>query len=79
LAVIAHRVAWLAIAGGVIALGRYDRHALVTAAGVVSLIGAVTTILVDLGLDLMTAAMVFFVCALTALVVSFVLRRKAKA
>jgi uncharacterized membrane protein len=79
LPVIAHRVVWLAIAGGAIALGRYDRHALVTAAGVVSLIGAVTTILVDLGLDLMTAAVVFFLCALTALVVSFVLRRKAKA
>ncbi len=76
---VAHRVVWLVIAGGVIALGRYDRHALVTAAGVASLIGAVTWILVDLGLDLMTAAIVFFFCALAALFVSFVLHRKAKA
>ena len=36
-----HRSLWLLIAGGVIALGRHDRHALVTAAGVAALIGAV--------------------------------------
>jgi uncharacterized membrane protein len=76
---ILHRASWLAASGGVIALGQYDRHGLVTAAGIVSLIGAVTVILVDLGLDLMSAAAVFFFCALAALVASFALSRKAQA
>jgi uncharacterized membrane protein len=75
---IPHRLAWLAAAGGVIALGRQDRHALVTAGGVVFLIGAVAAILVDLGVDLMTAAALFLVCAVIALAGGFILRRRAK-
>jgi uncharacterized membrane protein len=76
---IPHRLAWLAAAGGVIALGRHDRHAMVTAGGVIFLIGAVATLLMDLGVDLMTAAALFGVCALIALAGGFILRRRAKA
>ncbi len=76
---IPHRLAWLAAAGGVITLGRHDRHALVTAGGVVFFIAAITAILVDLGVDLMTAAMLFGVCALVALGGGYLLRRRAKA
>jgi hypothetical protein len=72
---IPHRLAWLAAAGGAIALGRHDRHAMVTAGGVIFLIGAVMALLADLGVDLMTAAAVFLVCALAALVGGLLLRR----
>lgn len=75
---IPHRLAWLAAAGGAIALGRHDRHALVTAGGVVFLIGAVMALLADLGVDLMTAAALFLVCALVALVGGLLLRRAGK-
>ena len=75
---IAHRLAWLAASGGAIALGRYDRHMMVTTVGVLSFIGAVAALLTDLGLDLMTAAAVFFVCALAAMIGGLMLRRKAK-
>ena len=74
---IPHRLAWLAAASGAIALGRHDRHAAVTAAGVIFLIGAVGALLVDLGVDLLTAAALFFVCALVALVGGLLLRRGA--
>lgn len=73
-----HRVVWLAISGGVIALGRFDKHGLVSAGGVVSLACAIGAILVDLGLDLMAAAGLFFLCALAALIAGFALRRRAK-
>lgn len=73
---IAHRLVWLAASGGLIALGRFDRHALVTAIGVLSLIGAVCALLTDLGLDLLASAGVFLVCAVAALVAGFMLRRK---
>ncbi|MGE0597781.1 MAG: DUF2157 domain-containing protein [Hyphomonadaceae bacterium] len=76
---IAHRLAWLVASGATIALGRYDRHGLVTAVGVLSLIGAVAALLTDLGLDLMAAAALFFVSALAAMIGGFLLRRKAKA
>jgi uncharacterized membrane protein len=76
---IAHRAAWLLISGGVIALGMHDRQGMVTAAGVVSMIAAVCAILFDLGLGLMTAAGLFAVCALIALVAGGLTRRKAKA
>lgn len=75
---VVHRLIWLALSGAVIALGRFDRHGLVTAAGVLSLIGAMAGLLMDLGLDLMSAAGVFFICALAALFVGFALRRRAK-
>jgi FtsH-binding integral membrane protein len=46
---------------------------------VLSFMGAVAALLTDLGLELMSAAMVFFVCALAALVGGLLLRRKASA
>jgi len=74
---IAHRIVWLASSGGLIALGRLDRHLLVTTVGVLSLIGAISALLMDLGLDLMAAASVFMLCAIVALIAGFMLRRKA--
>lgn len=76
---IAHRMAWLVVAAGAIALGMHERQGMVTAAGVVAMIGAVCTILFDLGMGLMTAAGLFAVCALIALGAGFVTRGKAKA
>lgn len=72
---IPHRLAWMAAAGGAIALGRQDRHALITAGGVLFLIGAAIALLADLGVNLMTAAGLFLACALVALVGGFLLRR----
>jgi O-antigen/teichoic acid export membrane protein len=69
---------WLVASGGLLALGRFDRHALVTAIGVLSLIAAICALLADLGLDLLASAGVFLVCALIALVAGLALRRKAK-
>jgi hypothetical protein len=76
---IAHRIVWLAISVGVITLGRHDRHALVTAAGVLSLIGAMAAVMFDLGLDLVFAAAVFGAAALVALAGGWYLRRKSAA
>jgi uncharacterized membrane protein len=73
---LAHRLVWLCASGGVIALGRFDRHAMVTAIGVLSLIAAIFALLADLGLDLMAAAGVFLLCALAALVAGLALRRR---
>jgi len=78
-ALIAHRAAWLVLAGGAIALGMHDRQSMITAAGVVAMIAAVCTILFDLGLGLMTAAALFGACAVIALVAGFVIRGRAKA
>jgi hypothetical protein len=75
----AHRVVWLALSGGLIALGRYDQHNLVTTVGVLGIIGAVFALLSDLGLDLMASAAVFFVCAVVALLAGLALRRNKAA
>ncbi len=75
---IAHRIVWLAASGGLIALGRLDHHAMATAIGVLSLIGAVVTLLSDLGLNLLASAGIFLVCALAALVAGLLLRGRAK-
>ncbi len=72
-----HRLAWLIVAGGLVALGRNDRHAPVTAAGMLGLIGAVATILMDLGLGLMSAAAVFMSAAVLAGLAGWALRAKA--
>ncbi len=72
---IMHRIVWLAASGGVLALGRFDRHTLVSAIGVISIIVAIFALLSDLGLDLLAAAGVFLVCAVIALVAGLVLRR----
>jgi uncharacterized membrane protein len=71
-----HRLVWLTASGAVIALGRFDRHALVTAIGVISLIAAIFALLNDLGLDLLAAAGVFLVCAIIALAAGLALRRR---
>lgn len=71
-----HRLVWLAISGGVLALGRYDRHGLVTVVGVLSIIGAITALLSDLGLDLLAAAGVFLGCAVAALIAGLALRKR---
>ena len=73
---VAHRIVWLAASGGLLALGRYDRHGLITAVGVLSMIVAISALLMDLGLDLLAAAAVFLVCAIAALVAGLALRRK---
>jgi uncharacterized membrane protein len=78
-ALIAHRLGWLLVGGGVITLGLHDRQGMITAAGVVAMIAAVCTILFDLGLGLMTAAGLFAACAVIALVAGFLMRRRAKA
>ena len=71
-----HRLVWLAISGGVLALGRSDRHGLVTAVGVLSIIGPITALLSDLGLDLLAAAGVFLGCAVAALIAGLALRKR---
>lgn len=76
---IAHRIVWLATSGGVLALGRFDRHGLVTAIGVLSIIAAICALLSDLGLDLLAAAGVFLVCAVAALIAGLALRNKKSA
>jgi uncharacterized membrane protein len=72
---IAHRIVWLAASGGILALGRFDRHGVVSAIGVLSIIVAIFALLSDLGLDLLAAAGVFLVCAIAALVAGLMLRR----
>lgn len=72
---VAHSVAWLALSAAVVVLGRTDRHAGVTAAGVVGLFAAGASLLFNLGVGLMTSAAVFAACAAAALVVAFVLKR----
>ena len=76
--VMAHRGLWLMASGGVVALGLHDRRSLVTATGVLSLIGAGCAILFDLGLGLMSAAAVFAGVALLALAAGWALRRRAR-
>jgi uncharacterized membrane protein len=72
---IPHRLAWLVASGAVVAPGRHDRHALVTAGGIVYLIAGVFALLVDLGVDLTTAALLFLGCAAAALIAGFALRK----
>jgi len=72
---LAHRLVWLVASGGVLALGRFDRHTIITTIGVLSMIGAICGLLMDLGLDLMAAAGVFLLCAIIALVGGLLLRR----
>lgn len=76
---VGHSVAWLALSAGVVASGRHDRHAMVTAAGVVGLIAAAATLLFNLGVGLMTSAAVFGAAAIAALVIAWAMRRRATA
>lgn len=70
-----HAVAWLALAAAVLVLGRHDRHAAVTGAGVVGLFAAGASLLFNLGVGLMTSAAVFAACAVAALIVALLLKR----
>lgn len=74
----AHRIVWLIAAGALLALGRFDRHALITATGVIGLLIAIIALLNDLGLDLLASAGVFLLCSIIALVAGLALRRKDK-
>jgi uncharacterized membrane protein len=76
---IAHRLAWLLLGGGLLALGRHDRMAAVTALGVLSLMLGVSVLMYDLGLGLMTASAVFFAAAVIAVAAGLALRRRAAA
>ncbi len=76
---IALRVVLLAASGAVLALGRFDRHSLVTSIGAFGIIAAISALLSDLGLDLLAAAGVFLVCAAAALIAGLVLRNKKSA
>lgn len=69
-----HRLVWLAMASAAVALGRNDRHGMITAGGVLAFFGAVSAILFDLGLSLMTAAGLFAVCSVLALGAGWALR-----
>lgn len=74
-----HSIAWMLLSLGVVAAGRHDRHPPVTAAGVVGLLAAGGVLLFNLGIGLMASAAVFAGCALVALAVAFVLRRRRAA
>jgi len=76
---VSHRLIWLTSSGGLIALGRHDHHGMVTAVGVLSLIGAIIALLGDLGLNLMASAGIFLVCAVVALIGGLALRSRTKA
>lgn len=76
---ITHRLIWLAVSGGLIALGRHDRQRIVTAVAMLSLISVIIALLGDLGLNLMASAGIFLVCALVALVGGVALRARTKA
>lgn len=76
---VGHSIAWLALSAGVVALGRLDRHASATAAGVVGLFAAGATLLFNLGVGLMTSAAVFGGAALAALAVAWAMRRRRAA
>lgn len=72
---VGHSIAWLAQSAAVVALGRHDRHAPLTAAGVVGLLAAGATLLFNLGVGLMTSAAVFGGAAMIALAVAWAMRR----
>jgi uncharacterized membrane protein len=73
---IGHRVVWLLASVCVIALGRFDRHALVTTSGVLSLIIAIFALLDDLELDLLASALVFLFCAIVAAIGGWLMRER---
>jgi hypothetical protein len=74
-----HRTLWLAASLGVIVLGRADRHGFSTTVGVISLLGAILAVLLDLGLGLMAAAGLFTGFAVVTLALSWMLRGRSSA
>ena len=73
---ILHRLAWLVIAGALVAAGRHDRQGAITVLGVLALIGGISALLSDLGFGLMTAAGVFLAASLLAALAGLALRRR---
>lgn len=71
-----HRTVWLAASVGLIALGRAERLAWTTGAGVVGAVGACLAILYDLGLDLLQIAGLFLAFAIAALAAAFAVARR---
>lgn len=76
---VAHSISWLVLSAAVVVLGRHERGAAVTAAGVVSLFAAGATLLFNLGVGLLTSAAVFGGLALAALAIAFVMRGRTAA
>lgn len=70
-----HSVIWLSLSAAVVVLGRHDRSAAITGAGVVGLFAAGAMLLFNLGVGLLTSAMVFGLLAAAALVIAFIIRR----
>lgn len=73
-----HSLVWMSLSIGAVALGRHDRHAAVTGAGVVNLLLAGAMLLFNLGVGLMTSAAVFAACAVGALAAALLLRRAGR-
>jgi uncharacterized membrane protein len=72
-----YAVPWLVLSVVAILLGRHDQRAVITAAGVVSLLAAGAVLLFNLGVGLLTAAAVFGGLALAALAIALLLKRRA--
>ena len=73
-----HRLLWLGVSIGAMAFGARERYGWIIAGGVLSMITAVTVIMVDLGLNLAAAAAIFGLAALGALAWVFVSHRNAQ-
>lgn len=71
---IAHRLVWLALSIGVIAVGARLKQGWVTAAAIFSLIGACFALMLDLGLSLSVAALIFGVAAVITVIAARALR-----
>lgn len=71
-----HSIAWLGLSVPVILLGRHDGRTAIIAAGVVSLLAAGAALLFNLGVGLLTSAMVFAGLAVTTLAVAMLLKRR---
>lgn len=74
-----HRILWIAVSVAVIALVARLRQNWALAAGVISLIAACFVVLLDLGLELSAAALVFGGAALVVLAAAFLVRRRSGA
>ncbi len=72
-----HRILWFAISGYALWYGAKYRYGWISAAAIVSLLSAISVIFFDLGMDLSSAALIFAVTALFALVTVVLLKRSA--
>lgn len=73
-----HRLIWLAASIFTLWFGARERYGWVAAAGIVSLLTAISVIFIDLGLELSAAAVIFAIAALASLAIVFVMKRKGK-